>query len=73
MAGNDEWHGKVFEVNQEGSRSWYGRVIVWTGPPGPHGRRDPRNEAKSGQWAIGDTIKMDNCVESGISSRMNET
>ena len=72
MAGNDEWHGKVFEGNQEGSRSWDGKVRVWKGPPGPHGRREPGNEANAGQWAIGDTIKMNHCVESGINSRLKE-
>ena len=73
MAGNGEWDGKAFEVNQVGSRSWDGRVIVWKGPPGPHGRREPGNEGRPGQWAIGDTIKMNHCVEPGINSTLKET
>ena len=73
MVGNDEWHSKIFEVNQEGSRSWDGRGKVWIGPLGPHGRRDPKNEAKSGQWVTGDTIKMKSCAPSGINSGFKET
>ena len=69
MVGNNAWDGKVLEVIQEGSQSWKGPVIVWNGNdefPGAHGRRQPISGSGPRQWAQGDTIKLNHCVEAGI-------
>ena len=71
MVGNNDWNSKKFDVIQEGSQSWTGRVIVWKGTPsnsGAHGRRD--NGSKAGQWVAGDTIELKSCVKEGKLSQV---
>ena len=66
MVGNEDWDNETFDVIQEGSQSWTGRVIVWKGKfwnSGAHGRRD--SGSSSGQWAAGDTIELTSCVNAG--------
>ena len=65
MVGHEDWDGKVFEVDQIGSQSWQGQVRVWKRSTGSHGRRE--TGAQPGQWVKGDTFKLTNCVEAGIS------
>ena len=71
MVGNNDWDDEKFDVIQEGSQSWTGRVIVWNGKfwnSGAHGRRD--NGSKAGQWAAGDTIELKSCVDKGKFSQI---
>ena len=64
MVGKTDWNVKTYEVTQQGSKTWTGKVVVWDGSTGAnkvvHGRRDP--VAKAGNWAPGDTIQLKTCV-----------
>ena len=68
MIGVTNWNGKKYEVIQRGSNSWKGRVIVWDGSTGADkivaGRRD--SGATAGNWAVGDTIQLEACVEKSM-------
>ena len=64
LVGHDQWSGKVFKITQQGSQSWSGDVKVWSNDNGVHGRRNRGD--KPGQWTVGDTIKLQSCLESGI-------
>ena len=56
--------GNVFTVVQKGSRSWEGKVRIWTrdseGNNNPHGRRE--EGIADGQWIKGDTIGLKGCT-----------
>ena len=64
MVGDQNWNGMTFEVIQEGSQNWTGKVIVWKAADhsAAHGRRNDGTSAR-GQWATGDTIKLKRCLE----------
>ena len=62
MIGTEDWNNEEFDVIQEGSQTWYGRVKVWK-HGGAHGRR--ASGSRSGQWAKDDTIKLTSCVNAG--------
>ena len=64
MVGDQNWNGMTFEVMQEGSQSWTGKVILWKGADhsAAHGRRNDGTSAPR-QWATGDTIKLKGCQE----------
>ena len=63
MVGHSDWGGNTFEVVQQGSKSWTGKVVVWNGVNNVHGRRN--SNAGNGDWAQGDTIKLKTCAEKG--------
>ena len=65
MVGNMEWNDKEFDIVQQGSHHWSGRVIVWGDhASGAHGRRvsDAGGRDQPGQWAAGDTIYLQSCM-----------
>merc|ERR1719510_481571 len=53
--------GHEFDVLQEGSQVWSGRVVIWNNFNGIHGRRV--NGTAAGQWATGDTITLQICLD----------
>ena len=63
MVGYKNWHGKKFEIVQEGSHSWRGKVTVWNVATGSHGRKS--YGAANGDWKEGDTITLKYCSEPG--------
>ena len=63
MIGKPDWNAKTYEVFQQGSKIWRGKVKVWDGSAsqyGVSGRRDAG--AVAGNWAPGDTIQLTACV-----------
>ena len=69
MIGADKFNaisssGNVFTVIQKGSKSWEGKVRIWTrdsvGNSNPHGRRE--EGTADGQWKKGDTIGLKGCT-----------
>ena len=66
MVGNSNWDGKTFDIIQEGSQNWIGKIKVWKADwanKGPQGRREHGSD--SGQWKTGDAIKLQECHVSG--------
>jgi len=62
MLGRSDWDGETFNVVQEGSQEWSGKVKVWKKSllnKGPNGRR--ASGSKPGQWRRGDTIALQEC------------
>ena len=58
----DDWNGGLFNIIQEGSRNWNGKVVVWknSNHSDSHGRRD--TGSANGQWEKGDTLKLQSCI-----------
>ena len=66
MLGRSDWDGETFNVVQEGSQEWSGKVKVWKKSllnKGPNGRR--ASGSKPGQWRRGDTIALQECRVAG--------
>ena len=63
MVGNEDWDGKEFEIAQDGSHSWDGKVIVWKRASGSHGRK--LDGPADGDWGKGDRIMLEGCTEPG--------
>ena len=63
MVGTDRWRGKEFEVIQDGSKSWTGKVEVWSVATGAHGQKV--DGYAEGDWRAGDTITLKACSEAG--------
>ena len=63
MVGNEDWDEKEFEIVQDGSYSWTGKVIVWNRGSGSHGRKV--DGYADGDWGIGDRITLQGCTEPG--------
>merc|ERR1719510_2471151 len=53
--------GHEIDVLQEGSQVWSGKVVIWNNFNGIHGRRV--SGAAPGQWATGDTITLQSCLD----------
>ena len=71
MIGSTDWNTKTYEVFQQGSKIWTGKVKVWDGSTGQYagsGRYSGRRAAgaAAGNWASGDTLQLKACVEKGI-------
>ena len=58
MVGYNDWSSKKFDVNQKGSLTWSGSVIVWKADSdnAAHGRRD--QGALNNQWVTGDILEI---------------
>ena len=64
MVGYENWNGQEFEIDQQGSNSWKGKVIVWSDEKlGPHGRKS--QGSKDGNWKKSDIIKLLKCSQPG--------
>ena len=68
MAGVEDWNGmgEEFEVYQDGSHSWKGKVMVWAtldGKPNPHGRKS--EGSADGDWKKLDAIALSSCGKPG--------
>ena len=69
MVGYENWNRQEFEINQQGSRSWKGKVIVWSdGEFGSHGRKVTEDYDWGFEWRDwkkGDMIKLLKCSQPG--------
>ena len=64
MVGYENWNGQEFEIDQQGSNSWKGKVIVWLDEKlGPHGQKS--QGSKDGDWKKSDIIKLLICSQPG--------
>ena len=61
VIGNKNWDGKQFDIIQDGSHNWMGKVKVWKTDniSLAVGRRDYGNAEE--QWNVGDTIRLQGC------------
>ena len=69
MVGHGNWSHKTFNIVQQGSHHWSGKVLVWGDhASGAHGRRvsDVGGRDQPGQWAAGDTISLQSCMAAGM-------
>ena len=57
MVGYEKWSGQEFEIVQDGSHSWKGKVTVWNFGSGSHGRKS--DKSANGDWKKNDTIKLE--------------
>jgi len=63
MVGTDRWAGKEYEIIQDGSNSWTGKVKVWDVNMGQGGYGYKSNGKAEGDWKKGDTITLKACSE----------
>ena len=63
MVGNEDWDEKEFEIFQDGSHSWTGKVIVRNRGSGSYGRK--LDGYADGDWGKGDRITLQGCTEPG--------
>ena len=61
MVGREDWNNQQFQITQEGSHIWSGKVIVWeaTSKYETHGRKV--EGAADGDWEKSDSIKLAGC------------
>ena len=61
MIGNNSWVGESFNIVQEGSQNWIGKIKVWKTDiiSLAVGRRE--YGSAQGQWAVDDIIRLQTC------------
>lgn len=70
MVGNENWNEQEFEIVQEGSHSWEGKVVVYKSvdrwnDESIYGRKADGEGAADGDWKTSDTITLKRCIDPG--------
>ena len=61
----ENWDGRNYEIVQNGSRSWEGRIDVWKKEDTSAGMGKKSYGAAAGDWKVNDTIELKSCRNPG--------